>query len=73
MHLFTYAFLIVVIFDPAVFYGHHEYDLASTTLFGNYAKAFYQEYYKKIPKSKGFENRSTLYHLSSYLNYWYDI
>lgn len=59
-------------FDPAAFYGHHEYDIASTTLFGGYSKGFYDAYFKKIPKAKGFESRMTLYHLFHYLNHWYD-
>lgn len=64
--------LFIVIFDPATFYGHHEYDIASTTLFGGYSKDFYDAYFKKIPKANGFENRMTLYHLFHYLNHWYD-
>lgn len=61
----------IVIFDPAAFYGHHEYDIASTTLFGGYSRDFYDAYFKKIPKANGFENRMLLYHLFHYLNHWY--
>ncbi|XP_050527216.1 fructosamine-3-kinase-like [Daktulosphaira vitifoliae] len=59
-----------VIYDPAVFYGHHEYDIASTTLFGGYSKYFYDAYFKIIPKAQGFDNRMLLYHLFHYLNHW---
>lgn len=65
-------YVFIVIFDPASFYGHHEYDIASTTLFGGYSKEFYDAYFKKIPKANGFENRMFLYHLFHYLNHWYD-
>lgn len=65
--------IFIVIFDPATFYGHHEYDIASTTLFGGYSKDFYDAYFKKIPKANGFENRMSLYHLFHYLNHWYGI
>lgn len=77
MYLFEYflkplllTIFILVIFDPATFYGHHEYDIASTTLFGGYSKDFYNAYFKKIPKANGFENRMSLYHLFHYLNHW---
>uniref|UniRef100_A0A2S2PX58 Protein-ribulosamine 3-kinase, chloroplastic n=1 Tax=Sipha flava TaxID=143950 RepID=A0A2S2PX58_9HEMI len=59
-----------VIFDPAIFYGHHEYDIASTMLFGGYSKDFYDAYFKKIPKANGFDNRMLLYNLFHYLNHW---
>ncbi|VVC45486.1 Hypothetical protein CINCED_3A004193 [Cinara cedri] len=59
-----------VIFDPAAFYGHHEYDIASTTLFGGYSNEFYDAYFRKIPKENGFEYRMSLYHLFHYLNHW---
>ncbi|XP_060877402.1 ketosamine-3-kinase-like [Metopolophium dirhodum] len=59
-----------VIFDPATFYGHHEYDIASISLFGGTSMDFFEAYFKKIPKSNGFENRKLLYHLFHYLNHW---
>lgn len=62
----------IVIFDPATFYGHHEYDIASISLFGSISKDFFEAYFKKIPKSNGFENRKLLYHLFHYLNHWYE-
>lgn len=65
--------LFIVVFDPAVFYGHHEYDMASITMFGNYADEFYEEYYKKIPKVDGYKKRLTLYQLYHHLNTWYDL
>lgn len=66
----TFFFMVIVIYDPAIFYGHHEYDIASTTLFGGYSKHFYDAYFKIIPKAQGFDNRMLLYHLFHYLNHW---
>ncbi|XP_055336025.1 fructosamine-3-kinase-like [Paramacrobiotus metropolitanus] len=59
-----------VIFDPAVVYGHHEFDLAIATMFGGFGKAFFNSYHKVIPKSPGFERRQQLYRLFHYLNHY---
>ncbi|XP_054262014.1 ketosamine-3-kinase-like isoform X2 [Macrosteles quadrilineatus] len=59
-----------VIFDPATFYGHHEYDLAIAGMFGGFNRSFYDAYHKIIPKAAGFENRHKLYQLFHYLNHW---
>ncbi|KAI5694599.1 hypothetical protein M8J76_016707 [Diaphorina citri] len=58
------------IYDPAVFYGHHEYDLAITYLFGGFVDEFYEAYHSIIPKAPGFENRIRVYQLFHYLNHW---
>lgn len=74
MNIFTISMMCVyiVIFDPATFYGHHEYDIASISLFGGTSMDFFEAYFKKIPKSNGFEKRKLLYHLFHYLNHWYE-
>eukprot|EP00092_Neocalanus_flemingeri_P002042 GFUD01002179.1.p1 GENE.GFUD01002179.1~~GFUD01002179.1.p1 ORF type:complete len:243 (+),score=54.24 GFUD01002179.1:176-904(+) len=59
-----------VVFDPASFYGHHEYDLAIGQMFGGFDGQFYQAYHQAIPKQEGFEERSDLYQLFHYLNHW---
>ena len=59
-----------VIFDPASFYGHHEYDLAIGKMFGGFNRDFHQSYHSIIPKQPGFEERSNLYQLFHYLNHW---
>eukprot|EP00112_Aurelia_sp_Birch-Aquarium-sp1_P017747 Seg4150.2 transcript_id=Seg4150.2/GoldUCD/mRNA.D3Y31 product=Ketosamine-3-kinase protein_id=Seg4150.2/GoldUCD/D3Y31 len=59
-----------VIYDPASFYGHDEYDLAIAGMFGGFNKQFYDAYHKLIPKAKGFDERHTLYTLFHYLNHW---
>jgi fructosamine-3-kinase len=62
-----------VIFDPASFYGHHEFDLAITRMFGGFTEEFYSAYHKLIPKAPGYEARHKLYLLFHCLNHWYVI
>ncbi|XP_068118444.1 ketosamine-3-kinase-like [Hyperolius riggenbachi] len=59
-----------VIFDPASFYGHSEFELAIAGMFGGFGSSFYSAYHSKIPKSPGFEKRLKLYQLFHYLNHW---
>uniref|UniRef100_A0A8C5QD09 protein-ribulosamine 3-kinase n=1 Tax=Leptobrachium leishanense TaxID=445787 RepID=A0A8C5QD09_9ANUR len=59
-----------VIFDPASFYGHSEFELAIAGMFGGFSGSFYSAYHAKIPKSPGFERRQKLYQLFHYLNHW---
>ncbi|XP_006869537.1 PREDICTED: ketosamine-3-kinase [Chrysochloris asiatica] len=59
-----------VIFDPASFYGHSEYELAIAGMFGGFHSAFYSAYHSKLPKAPGFEKRLQLYQLFHYLNHW---
>ncbi|KAH9516058.1 ketosamine-3-kinase isoform X2 [Dermatophagoides farinae] len=59
-----------VIFDPASFYGHSEYELSISKLFGGFSSIFYDEYFNKIPQQKGFKKRSELYTLFHLLNHW---
>lgn len=42
---------VPVLIDPAVYYGHRSMDLAMTTLFGGFDKAFYEtyDYYFPLP------------------------
>lgn len=51
------------IFDPAVFYGHREAELAFTHLFGGFDAAFYQHYESEYPLEQGFQERIDLYNL----------
>ena len=62
--------MLAVAFDPASFYGHHEFDLAIAGMFGGFSKAFYDAYHKEIPKEKGFNKRHQLYQLFHHLNHW---
>lgn len=59
-----------IIFDPASFYGHSEYELAIAGMFGGFSSNFYSAYHSKIPKAPGFEKRLKLYQLFHYLNHW---
>lgn len=59
-----------VIFDPASFYGHSEYDLAISKMFGGFGSSFFDSYHKLIPQDGGFKRRVELYKLFHYLNHW---
>ncbi|NXY21404.1 KT3K kinase, partial [Atrichornis clamosus] len=59
-----------IVFDPASFYGHSEYELAIAGMFGGFSSSFYSAYHSKIPKAAGFEKRLKLYQLFHYMNHW---
>jgi fructosamine-3-kinase len=59
-----------VIFDPASFYGHHEFELGIAGMFGGFSAEFYNAYRQLIPKAAGFDERHKLYQLFHYLNHW---
>ena len=61
---------ISVIFDPASFYGHHEYDLGIMKMFGGFGRTFWEKYFETFPKNKGFKQRQDLYELFHNLNHW---
>jgi len=52
-----------VIFDPAVYYGHREMDLAMTRLFGGFDQRFYDSYSEAFPLQPGWEERLPIYQL----------
>ena len=58
-----------VIFDPAVYYGDRESDIAMTMLFGGFGRAFYEAYSKAWPMAPGHEQRLKLYRLYHVLNH----
>lgn len=58
-----------VIFDPAVYYGDREADLAMTRLFGGFGRAFYSAYEHAWPSAAGASERVTLYNLYHVLNH----
>nr|XP_033818076.1 ketosamine-3-kinase-like isoform X1 [Geotrypetes seraphini] len=59
-----------IVFDPASFYGHSEFELAIAGMFGGFGSSFFSAYHNKIPKAQGFEQRQKLYQLFNYLNHW---
>ncbi len=59
-----------VIFDPAVYYGDREADIAMTELFGGFPESFYQAYNDCYPLDEGYQVRKTLYNLYHVLNHF---
>lgn len=57
------------IFDPAVYYGDREADLAMTHLFGGFGAAFYRAYESAAPLPEAASLRSELYNLYHVLNH----
>jgi protein-ribulosamine 3-kinase len=57
------------IFDPAVYYGDRETDIAMTHLFGGFGPAFYRAYAASAPLPPGWEQRRELYNLYHVLNH----
>ena len=58
-----------VIFDPAVYRGHREADLAMPLIFGGFSAEFWKAYKEVWPLEPGFEERAELYKLYHYLNH----
>ncbi len=59
-----------VIFDPAVYYGDRETDIAMTELFGGYGPGFYAAYGATWPLDTGYRVRKHLYNLYHVLNHY---
>jgi protein-ribulosamine 3-kinase len=57
------------IFDPAVYFGDREADLAMTELFGGFGPDFYAAYRAAWPIDAGYAMRRTLYNLYHVLNH----
>ncbi|MCD8739858.1 fructosamine kinase family protein [Mucilaginibacter roseus] len=49
--------------DPAASYGHREFDIAMTTLFGGFNKEFYGAYNNSFPLNKGWQQRLKLWNI----------
>jgi protein-ribulosamine 3-kinase len=58
-----------VIFDPAVYHGDREADLAMTELFGGFPSGFYAAYREAWPLDAGYRVRRDLYNLYHVLNH----
>jgi len=52
-----------VLIDPAVYYGHHEVDIAMTTLFGGFDHTFYTFYNEAYALESGWKQRLEIYNL----------
>jgi fructosamine-3-kinase len=57
------------VFDPAVYYGDRESDLAMTRLFGGFGSDFYRAYETEWPLAAGHRKRVALYQLYHVLNH----
>lgn len=49
--------------DPAISYGNREFDIAMTTLFGGFDRAFYEAYNNEFPLLPGWQQRLKLWNL----------
>ena len=58
-----------IIFDPAVYFGDRETDLAMTMLFGGFGKFFYEAYESCWPLRQGYQKRLKIYQLYHVLNH----
>ncbi|MHB8745899.1 MAG: fructosamine kinase family protein [Gammaproteobacteria bacterium] len=58
-----------LVFDPAVYFGDRETDLAMTELFGGFSSHFYRAYEEAYPLPEGYALRKTLYNLYHVLNH----
>ncbi|HEX9812604.1 MAG TPA: fructosamine kinase family protein [Burkholderiales bacterium] len=58
-----------VLFDPAVYFGDRETDLAMTELFGGFSETFYRSYDEAWPLDPGYATRKILYNLYHVLNH----
>jgi protein-ribulosamine 3-kinase len=59
-----------VVFDPAVYFGDRETDLAMTRLFGGFGPAFYAAYQAAWPLDQASGTRRVLYNLYHVLNHF---
>lgn len=59
-----------VIFDPALYYGDRETDIAMTELFGGFNQTFYDAYNNVYPLDSAYKTRKTLYNLYHILNHY---
>jgi len=59
----------LALFDPAVYYGDREADLAMTELFGGFPASFHDAYRDTWPLADGYAQRRTLYNLYHVLNH----
>lgn len=60
----------VVLYDPAIYYGDREVDLAMTELFGGFPDSFYQAYQSIYPLHSSYSRRRSIYDLYHGLNHF---
>ena len=52
-----------VVFDPAIYYGHREVDLAMMQLFGGFSPKIYEYYQDLLPMEPDWQERLKIYQL----------
>lgn len=57
------------LFDPAIYFGDREVDLAMSELFGRFPEPFYQAYHEVYPIARDYEFRKPIYQLYPLLNH----
>ena len=60
---------VPVVFDPAIYFGDREADLAMTELFGGFPADFYTAYNDVWPLPEGYRRRRDLYNLYHIVNH----
>lgn len=59
---------LVGFIDPAIYYGHHEVELAFIRMFETFGDRFFRKYHEMFPIKEGFfEERCDIYNLYPYL------
>ena len=58
-----------ILYDPAVYYGDRETDIAMTELFGGFAPGFHAAYREAWPLDPGYATRRDLYNLYHVINH----
>lgn len=59
-----------VIYDPAVYFGDRETDLAMMELFGGFSASCFDAYHEHYPINQGYASRKSLYNLYHILNHF---
>ena len=59
----TINYTTPVVFDPAIYYGDREADLAMTEMFGRLPEEFYSAYHEVFPTEPGYTERKDIYNL----------
>ncbi len=59
-----------ILFDPAVYFGDREADMAMTELFGGFPQSFYAAYSNVLPLGPEYRTRKKLYNLYHILNHF---
>ncbi|KAJ1727669.1 hypothetical protein LPJ61_004453 [Coemansia biformis] len=59
-----------VVYDPAVYWGHHESELGIMHMFGGFSPELFEAYHQRIPRAPGFDKRLAIYQLYHALNHY---